>query len=47
VSFRYLLCVLEIFNECPGDIYSVLWIYFTGVLKIFEGYPGDILSVSC
>jgi len=38
VSFRYLICVREIFDRCAGDIF--------GVLDIFDGCPGDILTVS-
>jgi len=42
VSRRYLIGVLEIFDECPGDILTVSCRYFIGVLEIFDGCPGDI-----
>jgi len=34
--------VLEIFDGCPLDIYSVSWRYLIGVLEIYDGCPGDI-----
>jgi len=38
--------VLEIFGECPVDIYLVSWRYLMGVPEIFDGYPGDNRWVS-
>jgi len=37
----YLMGVLEIFDGCPGDIWSVFWRYLMGVLEIFDGCPAD------
>jgi len=42
VSWKYLIGVLEIFDLCPGDIYSVSCRYLIGVLEIFEGCLGNI-----
>jgi len=38
--------VLEIFDQCPGDIWSVSWSSLFGVLEILGGFPGVIWSVS-
>jgi len=38
VSWRYLICVLVIFDGCFGDILWVSWRYL-GVLEIFDGSP--------
>jgi len=38
--------VLEIFDRCPGDIWSVSWRYLMGVQEIFYVCPGDIRSVA-
>jgi len=35
VCCRYLVGVLEIFVECPGDICWVSWKYLVNVLEIF------------
>jgi len=44
--------VLEIFHECPGDIWwvswrylQVSWRYLMGVIEIFDACPGDIYLV--
>jgi len=36
------MCVLEIFDGCPVDIFWVCWRYLTGVLDIFDLFPGNI-----
>jgi len=40
------MCVLEIFNGCPGDIWWVLCRYLIGILEIIDGCPGDSRLVS-
>jgi len=37
--------VLEIFDDCPGDIWWVSWRYLMVILMIFDGCPGDIDGV--
>jgi len=44
--------VLEIFDRCPGDLWSVSWRFLVGVLEILVGIleifylcPGDISTV--
>jgi len=39
------MSVLDIFDECPGDICLVSWRYLVGVLEIYDGCPGDIWLV--
>jgi len=38
-----MLGVLQIFDGCPGDHWSVYWKYLIGVLEIFDGCPVHIL----
>jgi len=33
---------MEIFDRCPGDIWSVSWRYLIGVPEIFYWCSGDI-----
>jgi len=33
------MCVLEIFDWCLGDNWSLSWRYLMGVLEIFDGCP--------
>jgi len=46
VSYRYTMCVMDIFYGCPGNIWWVSWRYLTDVLEIFVWSPGDIWLVS-
>jgi len=39
---RYLVGVLQLFDRCPGDIWSVSWSYLIGVLEIFDWLPRHI-----
>jgi len=38
VFCRNLMGVLEIFDGCLGDIWSMSWKYLIGVLEIFDGW---------
>jgi len=53
VSWRHLFGLLETFEQCPADIFSVSCINFIGflrylicVVKIFDRFSKDILLVS-
>jgi len=37
VSWRNFIDVLEIFEECPGNIRCVSWRFLIGVMEIFDG----------
>jgi len=40
------MSVLDIFNRCPGDIWSVSWRYLIGVLEILDWCNVDIRWLS-
>jgi len=42
MSWRYLIDVLENFEQFPGDICSVSCRYMMDVMEIYDGCVGDI-----